>query len=136
MFQKEVAERILAKHNSSKYGRLSIIANWRLKVTDSFSVSKNCFYPKPKVDSMVLVFEPIINKIYKIKDINNLEKITQVFFSRKRKMINKGFSKLFKNSLIFSKKLKIDLSYRPNQISKDHYYKITECYEKYGKTIK
>ena len=136
MFQKEVAERILAKHNSSKYGRLSIIANWRLKVTDSFNISKNCFYPKPKVDSKVLVFEPIVNKNYKIKDINNLEKITQVFFSRKRKMINKGFMKLFKNSVLFSKKLKINLSYRPGEISREHYYKITECYEKYIKSIK
>ena len=136
MFQKEVAERILAKHNSSKYGRLSIIANWRLKVTDSFNISKNCFYPKPKVDSKVLVFEPIVNKNYKIKDINNLEKITQVFFSRKRKMINKGFMKLFKDSVLFSKKLKINLSYRPGEISREHYYKITECYEKYIKSIK
>ena len=136
MFQKEVAERILAKHNSSKYGRLSIIANWRLKITDSFGVSKNCFYPKPKIDSTVLVFEPIVNKAYKIKDINNLEKITQVFFSKKRKMINKGFAKLFPNSVLFSRKLKINLSHRPSQISRDHYYKITECYEKYGQIIK
>ena len=136
MFQKEVAERILAKHNSSQYGRLSIMTNWRLKITDSFRVSKNCFYPKPKVDSTIIVFEPVVNKIYKIKNINNLEKITQIFFSRKRKMINKGFSKLFKNSLFFSKKLNIDLTLRPSQISRDHYFKITECYEKYGKNIK
>ena len=136
MFQKEVAERILAKQNSSKYGRLSIITNWRLKVIDSFDVSKNCFYPKPKIDSTVLVFEPIVNKVCKIKNINNLEKITQIFFSRKRKMINKGFVKLFENPSFFSKKLKINLSHRPSQISRDSYYKIAEHYEKYGKTIK
>ena len=135
MFQKEVAERILAKHNSSKYGRLSIIVNWRLKVTDNFGVSKNCFYPKPKVDSKVLVFEPIVNKNYKIKDINNLEKITQIFFSRKRKMINKGFMKLFKDSALFSKKLKINLSQRPGEISREQYYKITQYYEKYIKSV-
>ena len=135
MFQKEVAERIIAKHNSSKYGRLAIITGWRLKVTNKFNISKNCFYPKPKVDSTVLVFEPIINESYKIKNINNLEKITQIFFSVKRKMINKAFTKLFDNSTLFSKKLKINLSYRPSQISKENYYKITEYYEKYGKSI-
>ena len=135
MFQKEVAERILAEHNSKKYGRLSVISNWRLKVAASFKVSKNCFYPKPKVDSMVLVFEPVVNKTYKIQDITNLENITQIFFSKKRKMINKAFSIIFKNSLFFSKKLNINLSDRPDQITKDQYYKITECYEKYKKNI-
>jgi len=136
MFQKEVAERILANHNSSKYGRLGIIANWRLKITDSFNISKNCFYPKPKIDSTVLVFEPIINRIYKIKNINNLEKITQNFFSKRRKMINKTFFKLFGKSVIHSKKLKINLSHRPSEIRKEYYYKITEYYEKYRKNIK
>ena len=129
MFQKEVAERIVAKHNSSKYGRLTVMANWRLKVTKSFNVSKNCFYPKPKVDSTVLVFQPVENKLYKIKNINNLEKITQAFFSGKRKMINKAFIKLFSDYNVFSKKIKIDLSSRPDQISKEYYYKMTEHYE-------
>jgi 16S rRNA (adenine1518-N6/adenine1519-N6)-dimethyltransferase len=131
MFQKEVAERILAKYNTSKYGRLKIITNWKLKVSDSFQVSKNCFFPKPKVDSTVLVFEPITNKNYKIKDINNLEKVTQVFFSKKRKMINKGFLELFDNSSNFITKFNLNLSLRPNQLKEDHYYKITEFYEKY-----
>ena len=133
MFQKEVAERILAKHNTSKYGRLKIISNWRLKVSDSFQVSKNCFFPKPKVDSAVLFFEPITNKHYKIRDINNLEKVTQVFFSKKRKMINKAFLQLFGNTSNLLNKLNLNLSLRPSQIKEDHYYKITEFYEKYKK---
>ena len=59
MFQKEVADKILAKQKDPTYGRLSILTNSRLKVTERFNVSKNCFYPKPKVESTVLVFEPI-----------------------------------------------------------------------------
>ena len=136
MFQKEVAERILAKSNSPKYGRLTVISNWRLKIVDYFNISKNCFYPKPKVDSTVLVFKPTTNKIYKIKDINSLEKVTQTFFSGRRKMINKSFNKLFYNSHLFANKLNIDLSKRPSQINKENYYKITECYEKYGRVVK
>jgi 16S rRNA (adenine1518-N6/adenine1519-N6)-dimethyltransferase len=133
MFQKEVAERILAKHKSSKYGRLTVISNWRLKAIDHFNISKNCFYPKPKVDSTVIVFKPIINELFKIDNLLNLEKVTQIFFSSKRKMINKAFNKLFNNTNNYSKELKVDLSSRPNELSTNQYYKITEYYEKYGK---
>ena len=58
MFQKELAEKILGKFHSSDYGRLSIIANFRLKYKSKFLVSKNCFIPKPKVVSQVIHFKP------------------------------------------------------------------------------
>jgi len=130
MFQKEVADKILAKYKSSSFGRLSILTNSRLKITDYINVSENCFYPIPKVKSTVLVFEPIENKDFKVNDISNLEKITQVFFSKKRKMINKAFKTLFKNPILISKKMNIDLNLRPNNVSEKEYYKITELYEK------
>ena len=129
MFQKEVADKILAKHTSSSFGRLAILTNTRLKVTDSFNVSQNSFFPIPKVKSTVLVFEPILNGDFKVKDIANLEKITHIFFSKKRKMINKAFKKLFKEPTITAKKIDIDLSLRPNQLSEKQYYKITELFE-------
>ena len=130
MFQKEVADKILAKHKSSSFGRLAVLTNSRLKVVDSFNVSENCFYPVPKVKSTVLVFEPIINEDFTVKNISNLEKITHIFFSKKRKMINKAFNKLFKDSNKVAKEIKIDLSLRPTQISEKQYYKITEYFEK------
>ncbi|MFL2889458.1 MAG: 16S rRNA (adenine(1518)-N(6)/adenine(1519)-N(6))-dimethyltransferase RsmA [Pelagibacteraceae bacterium] len=129
MFQKEVAEKIIAKFNTDKYGRLSVISNWRLKVVNKFNISKNCFKPKPKVDSMILVFKPIINKSFSIKKIKNLEKITHLFFSNKRKMINKNFKNLFKNYDLIAKKLNINLSCRPSELDLNKYYKITEFYE-------
>ena len=121
---------MIAKCKSNKYGRLRIISNWRLKITDHFDISKNCFYPKPKIDSTVLVFEPIIHKSFKISDIKNLEKITHLFFSKRRKMINKVFANLFDDSVVHAKKLNIDLLMRPNQLSENEYYKIVEYYEK------
>jgi 16S rRNA (adenine1518-N6/adenine1519-N6)-dimethyltransferase len=130
MFQKEVADKILAKHKSSAFGRLAVLTNARLKITYSFNISQNCFYPIPKVKSTILVFEPIINNSFVVDDINNLEKITHVFFSKKRKMINKAFKSLFENPLQVAKKMKIDLSLRPNQLSEQEYYKITEYFEK------
>jgi len=130
MFQKEVADKILAKHSSSLFGRLAILTNARLMITDHFNVSPNCFYPIPKVKSTILVFEPIINQDFKVKDISNLEKITHIFFSRKRKMINKAFKKVFKKPTEIAKKININLSLRPNQLSEKEYYKITEYFEK------
>jgi len=129
MFQREVAEKILAKHATPDYGRLSIITAARLKVTDHFNVSPNSFYPVPKVRSTILVFEPIRNKNYKIKNIENLEKISQIFFSRKRKMINKAFNELFKKPLIVAKKLNINLNLRPSELTENQYFKITEFFE-------
>jgi len=130
MFQKEVADKILAKHNTSSYGRLTILTNARLKITNHFNISQNCFYPVPKVKSTILVFEPIINQDFKVKNIANLEKISHVFFSKKRKMINKAFKELFKKPIEIAKKININLSLRPNQLSEKEYYKITEYFEK------
>ena len=57
MFQKELAERVVGKLNTSKYGRLSILTNYRLRALDKFNVSPNCFFPKPKVNSTVIYFK-------------------------------------------------------------------------------
>ena len=129
MFQKEVGEQIISSNKKKDYGRLRILSNYRFDVTKSFNVSKNCFYPIPKVDSKVIVFQPKIYKNYKIKDIQNLEKVTHMFFSKKRKMINKVFKKTFNNYEEVSKKLNIDLTKRPSELTEDDYYKIAEFYE-------
>jgi 16S rRNA (adenine1518-N6/adenine1519-N6)-dimethyltransferase len=129
MFQKEVAERIIAKYNTSNYGRLTIITASRLKIIDRFDISPNSFFPVPKVKSTILVFEPIINKNFNTKNIENLEKISHIFFSRKRKMINKAFKELFRNPLEIAKKIDINLNLRPNEITKNEYFKISEFFE-------
>ena len=130
MFQKEVADRILAEPNTKDYGRLSVISKWRFNITKSINISKNCFYPKPKVQSTVLIFEPKENKKSEIKNIENLEKITNIFFTGKRKMINKAFNKLFGKDGNFLKKIKLSPSLRPSQVTEEQYYKITEFFEK------
>ena len=130
MFQKEVADKILAKFNTINYGRISIITNSRLKITNHFNVSQNSFYPVPKVKSTILVFEPFINRNFKVKDINNLEKVSHIFFLKKRKMINKGFKQLFINPLVIVKKIEINLELRPSELTENEYFKITEFFEK------
>ena len=129
MFQKEVADKILAKYNTSNYGRLSVVTAARLKITNRFNISPNSFYPVPKVKSTVLVFEPIVNKDFKVQNIENLEKISHIFFSRKRKMINKGLGKLFKKPSEIAEQININLNLRPSEITEKEYFKITEFFE-------
>ena len=94
MFQKEVADRIIAKYNTSSYGRLTVLANWKLKIVKVCDIKPDSFFPKPKVDSSLLLFSPK-NKIFKIKDPKNLEIVTRVFFSHRRKMLKKPFNLWF-----------------------------------------
>ena len=130
MFQKEVADRILAKPNTKEYGRITVLTNFRLDIIDSFKISRKCFLPVPDVDSKIIIFKPKFKVNYNIVDIKNLEKITQLLFSGKRKMINKAFSKIFKNYKEIAKLLNIDLKKRPAELLCEEYYKITEHYEK------
>ena len=129
MFQKELGEKILGKCPNANYGRLSILSNYRLKFVSKFLVSKNCFFPKPKVTSMVILFKPILKKKYSIENILNLEKITNFFFSNRRKMINKTIKKILNEPEIKSI-TRLKLNSRPSEIRPETYYKITELFEK------
>ena len=128
MFQKEVADRIISDFNTSKYGRLSIISNWKLDVEKICDVKPSSFLPKPKVDSSLLLFKPKKN-FCEINNPKNLEKITRVFFNQRRKMIKKPFNQLFNGDLEIIQKLKIDLSLRPQNLNFDTYYKLAKEYE-------
>jgi len=128
MFQKEVADRIIAEFNTSNYGRLSIICNWKLNIKKICDIKPSAFFPKPKIDSSLLIFYPKKNFV-KIKDPKNLEKITRIFFSQRRKMLKKPFKQLFNGDQRVLDKLKIDLTMRPQNINLDTYYKLTCEYE-------
>ena len=128
MFQKEVADRIIAKTNTKNYGRLSILSNWRMKIEKIFDIEPESFNPAPKVRSTLLVLVPK-NKFFKFKDPKNLEHITNIFFSQRRKMIKKPLKILFKNYEEISKNLNLDLDLRPQNLDNITYYKICELYE-------
>ena len=129
MFQKEVADRITANFNSSKYGRLSVLTNWKLDVKKICDIKPNSFYPRPKVDSSLLFFSPKKN-YHNFNDPKNLELITRIFFNQRRKMLKKPFNQLFDGNLDIANKLKINLNLRPQNLDCDTYYKITKEYEK------
>ena len=128
MFQKEVADRIIAKFNTSSYGRLSILSNWKLNIKKICDIKPESFSPKPKIDSSLLFFSPK-KKFFKIKNPKTLEKITRIFFNHRRKMLRKPFNQLFNGNEIILNKLKIDLNLRPQNLDFEKYYQLTNEYE-------
>ncbi len=125
MFQKEVADRIISKFNTSTYGRLSIICNWKLNIKKIIDIKPNSFRPRPKVESTLLVFTPK-KKFFELKNPKTIEQVTRVFFNQKRKKIKKPFNQLFRNADLIAKKLSIDLNLRPQNLSYEAYYSIAK----------
>ena len=128
MFQKEVADRITAKVNTKNYSRITILANWKFSIKKIFDISPECFSPKPKIKSTLLEFVPKKN-IEEIQNPKNLEHITRIFFSQRRKMIKKNIIKLFKDYCDVSKSINLKLTDRPQNISVDKYIKIVKKFE-------
>ena len=129
MFQKEVADRIVAKFNTKNYGRLSILANWILEIEKICDVKPTSFSPVPKVDSSLIFFKPKKN-FFKLDNPKNIEKITRIFFMHRRKMIKKPYNQLFDGNTEVASKLKIDLNLRPQNLDFETYFRIVNEYEK------
>jgi 16S rRNA (adenine1518-N6/adenine1519-N6)-dimethyltransferase len=127
MFQKEVADRIIAKFNTKNYGRLSILSNWKLEIEKICDVRPSSFFPKPKIDSSVLLLKPKLN-FFPLTNPKNLEKLTRIFFMHRRKMLKKSYNVLFNGNLDIANKLNIDLNLRPQNLDFDTYYKLSEEY--------
>ena len=129
MFQKEVADRIISLSNSKNYGRLSILSNWKLDIKKICDVSPHSFFPKPKIDSTILLFKPKKN-FYKLKNPKSIEKITRIFFMHRRKMIKKPYYQIFNGKIDVANKLDIALNQRPQNLSIETYLKLADEYEK------
>ena len=127
MFQKEVAERIIAESNTSKYGRLSILSNWKLNIKKIIDIKPQSFSPRPKIDSTLLLFTPKKN-FFELNDAKNLEMITRIFFSQRRKMLKRPFNQVFKNAKEVSEKFNIDLNLRPQNLDAEMYFNLVKEY--------
>ncbi len=128
MFQKEVAERIISDFNTKSYGRLTILANWRLDMKKICDISPLSFQPKPKIESTLLFFRPK-KEFFILKNAKNLEKITRIFFMHRRKMIKKPYYQLFNGNINIASKIGIDLNLRPQNLDFETYFKLAKEYE-------
>ena len=126
MFQKEVAERIIATPNHKKYGRISILTNARLDVKFHFNISKKEFDPEPKVESSVLSFTPKKNASFKLKDLNILSDLTKIIFNTKRKMISKTLKKLLNEQELKIVNFDNIKNLRPENLDFSFYYKLVD----------
>ncbi len=129
MFQKEVADRILAEFNTRNYGRISILSSWKMEIEKIIDIDPSSFFPRPKIKSTLLVFKPK-DKYFELKNPKHLEHITNIFFNQRRKMIKKPMKFLFKNYKKVAEELSLDLNLRPQNLSNITYYKICSYYEK------
>ncbi len=129
MFQKEVADRIIAKENTKDYSRITILANWKFNIRKILDIDPKCFVPKPKIKSTLLEFTPK-KRFIELENPRNLEKITKIFFNQRRKMIKKNFVRLFNDFDIVADKYNINLTDRPQRLSIDKFLMIIKEYEK------
>lgn len=93
MFQREVAERIVAKPDSEHYGRLSVLTQWRTTAKILFDVSRSAFVPPPKIKSSIVRFEPLDEPVAPAR-LRDLERVTQAAFGQRRKMLRQSLKGL------------------------------------------
>jgi 16S rRNA (adenine1518-N6/adenine1519-N6)-dimethyltransferase len=93
MFQREVAERIVAKPDTDAYGRLSVIAQWRTRGKILFDVSPRAFTPPPKITSAIVRLEPLAESVAPC-ELRDLEKVTEAAFGQRRKMLRQSLKQI------------------------------------------
>ena len=87
MFQREVAQRIVAQPGNAQYGRLSVLTSLIADAKILFGVPSTAFVPRPKVESAVVQIVPNAKKIKQIGDLSKIENVTAKLFGQRRKMI-------------------------------------------------
>ncbi len=121
MFQREVADRIVAAPNTAAYGRLSILAQWRSDARLAMPVHRSAFTPPPKVMSAVVHITPHIGPPKCDSDI--LQKLTAAAFGQRRKMLRQSL-KAMPAALEVLRTLGIDEQRRPETLSVDEFVAI------------
>lgn len=126
LMQKEVAERLVASPGSKAYGILSVQAQLFGKVDYLFTVSRHVFYPKPKVESAVISFEPFSETLPVERE--HLKQVVRTAFNQRRKKLSNSLKSLVQdpNSIDF------DLNLRPDQLQPKDYIKLTQEVFKVG----
>jgi 16S rRNA (adenine1518-N6/adenine1519-N6)-dimethyltransferase len=116
MFQREVAERIVAKPDTEAYGRLSVLAQWRTVPRILFDVSRSAFVPPPKVTSSVVRLEPLAVPVAPA-ELADLESVTAAAFGQRRKMLRQSLKSLALDAENRIRSAGIAPTARPEQLS-------------------
>ena len=124
MFQKEVADRIVASPGSEAYGRLSIAAQWRSRATIATTLSRSAFVPPPKVTSAVVHIVPA--EAPQGVDPKVLARLTEAAFGQRRKMLRSSL-KSFEGAAEAAERLGIDLQRRAETLNVDEYVELARA---------
>lgn len=122
MLQKEVVERICAKHNTKAYGKLSVMCQIMANVHKVFDVSPKAFYPPPKVDSSIVTITPFVQLLDQ-DIVEKVREITHFAFTGRRKMLRSSLK--FIPASVFVE-LGIDIEARAENVSPQEYIKLAE----------
>lgn len=124
MFQKEVAERIMAPTHNKDYGRVSIIAQLTCSIKKLFDLNPECFTPAPKIWSSVLLFQPLDTAI-NTEEITKIEKITALAFGQRRKMLRQSL-KSIKNITAKLEQIGINPTARAEEVSPQKFLELSQ----------
>lgn len=127
MFQKEVAERIVAQPGSKAYGRLSILAQWRCTAQKVFDVDRMAFTPPPKVTSSIVHLEPRKEPLAEA-DINDLQKVVKAAFGQRRKMVRASLKSLPVDPLALCEEAQVDSSARAEKLTIEEFAALARAY--------
>jgi len=116
MFQREVAERIVAKPCTKAYGRLSVLAQWRARAKILFDVSPRAFTPPPKVTSSILRLEPLAEPLAPAR-LSDLEAVTAAAFGQRRKMLRQSLKSLAPDAEALIRAANLDPTERAERLS-------------------
>lgn len=126
MFQREVAERIVAAPGSKSYGRLAVLAGWRSKASILFDIDPRAFTPPPKVTSSVVSFEPLPDPLP--CDVASLERVTAAAFGQRRKMLRQSLKSLGADPLELLAAADIDGTQRAEEIGVASFVALANAY--------
>lgn len=130
MFQREVAERLVAVPGSSAYGRLSVLAQWRTRSRILFDVDARAFTPAPKVTSSLVRIEPLLSPVGEAR-IADLERVTQAAFGQRRKMLRTSLKQLAPDATGLFGKTGIDPHARPQDIGVEQFAALARAWRAY-----
>lgn len=123
MFQREVAQRIVAAPDSDAYGRLSVLAGWRTQARIAFDVPPQAFTPPPKVTSSVVHLEPRATPLP--ADVKKLGRVTEAAFGQRRKMLRQSVKSLGGEALL--ERVGIDPTRRAETLSVEEFVRLTNA---------
>ena len=124
MFQKEVAERIMAPINSKDYGRISVLAQLNCHISKLLDLNPECFVPAPKIWSSVLLFTPK-EQTLSAKQTQKIEHLTTLAFGQRRKMIRQSL-KSIPDIIAKLQSLNIPETYRAEQLTPEQYLALAD----------